>query len=91
MDPKHFTVPQQDIYYKREKSRNMIPFHKSQTPVQETFENTSITSSLKIINGNILYLTHEIDQIKTIVQQIHNTVNLKQQTLEHYESKEEIQ
>ena len=64
----------------------MSPFHKSHTPEQETFENETITSSLRIINGNILYLTHEIDQIKLVVQKIHNTVNLKQQVLEHYET-----
>ena len=64
----------------------MIPFHKSQSPVQETFENETITRSLQIINGNILYLTHEIDQIKVIVRKIHNFCELKQQVLEHYQT-----
>ena len=66
----------------------MISFHKSSDTLR-TFENkTSLDKHLAIINSNILYLTHEIDQIKLIVQKIHNTVNLKQQTLEYFGSKD---
>ncbi len=62
-------------------------FHKSQTDVPlRTFEIKNIISQLQIINSNVLYLTHEIDQIKTIVMKIHNTVNLKQQSLEYYQT-----
>ena len=64
----------------------MRSFHKSQTPEQETFENITITKSLNIINGNILYLTHEIDQIKRIVQQIHNTDNAQKQVDNFYKT-----
>lgn len=60
----------------------MFNHHKS----PETFDSKTYTDKFKILNGNILYLTHEIDQIKIIVQQIHNTVNLKQQALDIYQT-----
>ncbi len=59
----------------------MINFHKSPTATFET-----LNSKIAILNQNIIYLTHEIDQIKGIVQKIHSTVNLKQQVLEHYDN-----
>ena len=58
----------------------MAIFHKSQTPVHKTFENLPIS----VLNQNILYLTHEIDQIKVIVQKIHNTINLKYQADKYF-------
>ncbi len=63
----------------------MIKFHKSSDTLR-TFEMKSLYGMLQITNKNVLYLTHEIDQIKLIVQKIHNTVNLKQQTLEFYKT-----
>ncbi len=35
--------------------------------------------------GNILYLTHEIDQIKKIVNAIQNSANLQKQVDEYFE------
>ena len=60
----------------------MFNNHKSNTT--RTFDSKTFIGQMKIMNGNILYLTHEIDQIKLIVQKIHNTVNLKQQSLDYY-------
>ncbi len=63
----------------------MINFHKSPSPDSTgTFETKSILIKLEIINSNVLYLTHEVDQIKIIAQKINNTVNLKQQSLDYY-------
>ncbi len=66
----------------------MINFHKSPTATFETLSMQlyDILSWHKVQNSNILYLTHEIDQIKKIVMLINNTVNLKQQALQHYET-----
>ncbi len=66
----------------------MINFHKSQSPTT-TFE--ILNHQLDIINSNILYLTHEIDQIKKIVMQTNNTVNLKQQVMDYYVTEDKPQ
>ncbi len=61
----------------------MINFHKSPTA---TFE---ILNHIQITNQNVLYLTHEIDQIKKIVMKIHNVVSLQKQVDEYF-TKDEI-
>ncbi len=38
-----------------------------------------------LINGNILYLTHEIDQIKKIVIALQNNQNLQKQVDNYFE------
>ncbi len=40
---------------------------------------------LDIINGNLLYLTHEIDQIKKIVINLQNSQNLQKQVDDYFE------
>ncbi len=45
----------------------------------------SQTNSFDIINGNILYLTHEIDQIKKIVIALQNTLSLQKQVDDYFE------
>ncbi len=37
------------------------------------------------MNGNILYLTHEIDQIKKIVVELRNAQNLQKQVDDYFE------
>ena len=54
--------------------------------LKSTDADFSLFQQLQVINQNILYLTHEIDQIKNVVLKINNTVNLKQQVLEHYQT-----
>ncbi len=49
---------------------------------------SELQSQLRIINGNILYMTREIDQIKKIVTTLSNTGNLQKQVDEYFGSKE---
>ncbi len=51
--------------------------------IQFKFEN--IMKFLDLMNGNILYLTHEIDQIKKIVKKIENTSNLQKQVDDYFD------
>ncbi len=46
---------------------------------------SKIQSTLDIINGNILYLTHEIDQIKKIVSRSENMDRLQKQVDDYFE------
>ncbi len=46
---------------------------------------SKIQSNLTVINGNILYLTHEIDQIKKIVKTIENNTGLQKQVDEYFD------
>ncbi len=43
------------------------------------------SNKFDIINGNILYLTHEIDQIKKIVIALQNNQNLQKQVDDYFE------
>ncbi len=45
----------------------------------------SIKTELDLINGNVLYITHEIDQIKKIVIEMKNSSNLQKQVDEYFE------
>ncbi len=45
---------------------------------------SKIQSDLKVLNGNVLYLTHEIDQIKIIVNKILLAGNLQKQVDEYF-------
>ncbi len=49
-----------------------------------------LQSNLDVLIGNVLYLTHEVDQIKKIVQTILNSTNLQKQVDDYFEdSKQE--
>ncbi len=48
-------------------------------------QNKNQTGKLNAINSNILYITHEIDQIKKIVIQIQNSQNLQKQVDDYFE------
>ncbi len=64
----------------------MLPFHKSPTDSPSgTFEIKNMVNKLQIMSSNILYLTHEVDQIKKIVQQISNNTRLQKQVDEFFE------
>ncbi len=56
-------------------------FSKSSNP---DFRN-KLQSDLDIIMSNILYLTHETDQIKKIVTDIRNSSNLQKQVDDYFE------
>ncbi len=53
------------------------------TPADLKFNTQS--KLLDIINGNILYLTHEIDQIKKIVIVLQNNQNTQKQVDDYFE------
>ncbi len=59
----------------------MFNNHKS----PETFDYKNIDALQRVMNSNILYITHEIDQIKKIVIQIVNAKNLQNQVDEFFE------
>ncbi len=46
--------------------------------------NSKFQSDLLLINKNILYITHEVDQIKKIVQTILNEDKLQKQVDEYF-------
>ncbi len=47
--------------------------------------NSKFQSQLQIISGNVLYITHEIDKIKKIVNEINNTIRLQKQVDEYFD------
>ncbi len=63
----------------------MFTNHKSSTDL--TFDYSNILGKLKVMNSNILYLTHEVDSIKTIVQLINNCVQLKKQADDYHDDR----
>ncbi len=63
----------------------MFSNHKSDT--DQTFDYSNIETQLKIINSNILYLTHEMDNCVKIVQLINNTVQLKKQADDYHDDR----
>jgi len=78
-----FTWPD-DLYVLKGKSGNMFNNYKS----PETFNSKTYMSKLDIISSNILYMTHEIDQIKKICIQIVNSSNLQKQVDDYFERDE---
>ncbi len=58
-------------------------FNNSKSP--ETFNYKSMEIELKLINSNVLYITHEIDQIKKIVIQILNSSKLQRQVDDYFD------
>ncbi len=50
---------------------------------------SELQSQLRILNGNILYISHEIDKLMTITRGIQTNLDLKQQTLEYYDEPED--
>ncbi len=67
------------IYSVKEKSRNMNLKFKSSEPDLKF----NIQSQLKIINGNIMYLTREVDKITRLVQTLSVDTKL-QHTVDKY-------
>ncbi len=51
----------------------------------ETFNSKTFEVKLEILNSNVLYITHEIDQIKKICIQIVNSDKLQKQVDEYFE------
>ncbi len=45
----------------------------------------NIQSELKIMGSNILYMTHEIDQIKKLVIEMKNSMSLQKQVDDFFE------
>ncbi len=57
----------------------------SSSPSITDLQNKYSTSKLEILMKNVLYLTHEVDQIKKIVTATNNTINLQKQVDEFFE------
>ncbi len=53
--------------------------------------NSKFQSDLLLINKNILYITHEVDQIKRIVQSLENATKLQTQVDDFYNSEDSAQ
>ncbi len=51
----------------------------------ETLNSKSIENYDKIINSNLLYITHEVDQIKKICIEILNSHKLQKQVDEYFD------
>ncbi len=60
-------------------------FSKSRT---QDFRNKLQMDKFDIINKNILYITHEVDQIKKVCNQILNSMNLQKQVDEYFEDRQ---
>ncbi len=63
-------------------------FNNSKSP--ETFNYKTLKIELNLINSNVLYITHEIDQIKKICIQILNSSQLQKQVDDYFEESEHI-
>ncbi len=50
---------------------------------------SEINTTLKVISGNVLYCTHELDKIKKIVTKLENAGKLQTQVDEFYENDED--
>jgi len=48
---------------------------------------SKIQSSLDILNGNVLYITHEVDKIKKVVTRIDLESHLQHQVDEYFEDR----
>ncbi len=66
----------------------MFDNFKSQTPEHKTLNSKNIDYYDKIINSNLLYITHEIDQIKKIVIGIQNNLKLQKQVDDYFEERQ---
>ncbi len=71
-----------DLYVLKEKSRNMNLKFKSSEP---DLKFKTQMNKFDIMAGNILYMTNEIDEIKRIVTQIKNSINLQKQVDDYFE------
>ncbi len=74
--------PWMDLYVLKGKSGNMFKNYKS----PETFNLKTLNSQMMMINSNVLYMTHEIDQIKKIVIKVINNQNSQKQVDDFYET-----
>ncbi len=60
-------------------------FNKIKSP--ETLFNSTIT--LKLLNDNILYLTHELDAIKRMLSGLINDISLQKQVTQYFDEAED--
>ncbi len=69
------------LYVLKEKFRTMKFYNLS----PKTDFNSKFQSDFEILMNNILYMTHELDQVKKIVTEIKNSSNLQKQVDEYFE------
>jgi len=70
------------IYVLKEKSRTMKFIHLS--PPTADFS-SELQSQIRILNGNILYITHEIDKLMAITRAIQADKGLQKQVDEYFD------
>ncbi len=73
-----------DTYWLKEKSRNMNLKFKSSEPDLKF----NLQSQIRIMSGNILYLTKEVDQVVRLVKQLATDKGLQQQVDKYFEDDE---
>ncbi len=47
--------------------------------------NLKVQTNLEILMKNVLYITHEINQVKKLVMSLNNSLNLQKQVDEYFE------
>ncbi len=70
------------LYLLKKKSKNMNLKFKSSEPDLKF----NIQSQIKVINGNILYLTREVDSLVRMVKQMTNDKGLQLQVDKYFEN-----
>ncbi len=85
MDPKYYTVPYQDIYIEKKKSKNMNLKFKS-TEADLKF---NIQSQIRILNQNILYITRQVDLLVKWMKADIDNANLQQQVDKYFDKDSE--
>ncbi len=73
-----------ELYVLKEKFRNMNLKFKSSEPDLKF----NIQSQFRVINGNILYLTKEVDQLVRMVKQLTVNKGLQQQVDKYFDEDE---
>ncbi len=52
--------------------------------------NSKFQSQITVLNQNILYITHEVDKIKKIVNEIKNDIKLQKQVDDYFDDQDQI-
>ncbi len=73
-----------DTYWLKEKSRNMILKFKSSEPDLKF----NLQSQIRIINGNLLYLTREVDKLVRLAKVTEVNKDLQHQVDKYFEDDE---
>ncbi len=84
MIPKHWLRPVKELYIEKKKSKNMNLKFKSSEPDLKF----DIQSQFRIINGNLLYLTREVDKLVRLAKVTEVNKDLQLQVDKYFEDDE---